>query len=54
MQVFGEGQQLEIAGGYGVLAVQAGRNGELVVGAWPAHETEGLICQGQIVVNKFF
>jgi len=53
MQVLGKGQQLEIGGSYGVLTVQAGRNRELMVRAWPAHETKRLIRQGEIIVNEF-
>lgn len=53
MQVLGKGEQFEIGGGYGVLAVYAGRYGELAVWSRSAHETQRLIRQGQIIVNKF-
>ncbi len=53
VQVLGKGEQLEVGGGYGVLAVHAGGYGELIVWARPAHEAQCLIRKGQIIVNKF-
>jgi len=53
MQVLGKGEQLEVAGSDGVLAIQAGRNGELAVRSGPAHEAQRFVGQGQIVVNEF-
>lgn len=53
MQVLGKGEQLEISGTYGVLAVHASRYGELTVLPRPAQEPQRLIRKGQIVVNKF-
>src|SRR5690348_8586873 len=53
VQVLGKGKQFEIGGGYGVLAVHAGGYGELTVWARSAHETQCLIRQGQIILDKF-
>ena len=53
MQVLGKGEQLEIGGGYCVLAMHAGGYGELTVWARPAHEAQRLIRQGQIIVDEF-
>ena len=53
MQVFSEGQQLKIAGGDSVPAIQACRNGETVVGTCGTHESQGLIGQVEIVVYEF-
>lgn len=53
VQVLRKGQQLEIGGGYGVLAVYTGRYGQVMVWTRPAHEAQRLICEGQIIVDKF-
>lgn len=53
VQIFSEGQQFVIGGRYGVLAMNAGGDGEVVVGPRLAYEPQGLVGQGEIIINKF-
>ena len=53
MQVFSEAKQLEIGSRDGVLAVNAGGDGELIIWAGATHESQRLVGQAQVVINEF-
>lgn len=53
MQVFSEAKQLEIGGRDGVLTVNAGGDGELIVWGGATHESQRPVSQVQVVFNEF-